>query len=93
MTSASIGRGAVPVPLLRLKSQLCTFRYLDFNAGKALLMTTRTADGRTKRRHRNAERLYDAACELLATTSFDERSSASSTTKPGCCASSTAAWR
>jgi len=35
-------------------------------------MTTTSADGRTKRRHRNAELLYDAACELLATTSFDE---------------------
>ena len=35
-------------------------------------MTTTSADGRTKRRHRNAELLYDAACELLATKSFDE---------------------
>lgn len=35
-------------------------------------MTVASADGRTKRRHRNAERIYDAACELLATRSFDE---------------------
>ncbi|MFI7528707.1 TetR/AcrR family transcriptional regulator [Nocardia salmonicida] len=30
------------------------------------------ADGRSKRRYRNAELLYDAACELLVTRSFDE---------------------
>lgn len=30
------------------------------------------ADGRTRRRERNAERLYDAAAELLTTRSFDE---------------------
>src|SRR5690349_5183478 len=35
-------------------------------------MTTTSADGRTKRRHRNADLLYDAACELLATKTYDE---------------------
>jgi AcrR family transcriptional regulator len=36
-------------------------------------MTT-ALDGRTRRRERNAERLYDAADELLASRSFDELS-------------------